>query len=102
MSLQINLLKQQLNIDPGFDLDDDLLSHKLDAAQSWIASYIGVPFDPNEAAQVEAALQLAAHWYEQREAALFGSQGRVIPFGVHELLSPFRLAVTGKEQSDDQ
>ncbi len=93
------LLKAQLNID--HDLDDALLTHKLAAAEEWIGAHIGralTEIDPLPATLTEAALQLAAHWYEQREAAVFGLSGAMIPFGVHELLASHREALTGHVQ----
>jgi uncharacterized phage protein (predicted DNA packaging) len=90
----VALLKSQLNIDHNHD--DDLLAHKLAAAEIWIANYTGVPFDADNAAQTEAALQLAAYWYEQREAAFEGS-AKPIPFGVRDLLESFKDQVTGHE-----
>jgi len=89
----IALLKSQLNLD--HDLDDALLDQKLDAAEQWIASYTGLPFIEGNAMQIEAALMLAAYWYEQREAASFGMTTAPVPFGVRDLLSSFREEVTG-------
>ncbi len=88
----IALLRSQLNLD--HDLDDALLAHKLAAAEIWIANYCGVPFDASNAAQTEVALQLAAYWYEQREAAL-DSRIAPVPFGVRDLLESFKDQVTG-------
>ncbi|MDD9730452.1 head-tail connector protein [Mameliella sp. AT18] len=90
----ITLLKAQLNLD--HDLDDALLLHKLDAAETWAASFIGAALaDPVPAPVTEAVLQLAAHWYENREAVAYGGSGAPIPFGVVELLRPYRDEVTG-------
>jgi hypothetical protein len=88
----VALLKSQLNLDHAYD--DALLSHKLAAAEIWIANYTGVPFDGANAAQVEASLQLASYWYEQREAAFEGSS-KAIPFGVRDLLESYKDQVTG-------
>ena len=90
------LLKEQLNIE--HELDDNLLIHKLAVADEWISNFTGIqinrsdPFTPFSFS--EAALQLAAYWYVQREAV---SDTRLtsIPFGVIELLRPFREEVTG-------
>lgn len=87
------LLKSQLNLD--HNLDDVLLTHKLEAAELWIANFTGVEFDAGNPAMTEAALQLAAYWYEQREAASFGLTTAPVPFGVRDLLSPYRNQVTG-------
>lgn len=94
----LSLLKAQLNIMPDSVLDDELLAHKLRVAEAWIATHTGEPFDSDEPAQVEAALMLAAYWFEQREAASFGTSTALVPFGVYELLAPFRVAVTGHQQ----
>lgn len=89
------LLKAQLNLE--HDLDDALLSHKLAVAEEWIGNFTGTPFadhQPVPASLTEAALQLAAYWYVQREGA---SDMRLtaVPFGVLELLNPYRESVTG-------
>jgi uncharacterized phage protein (predicted DNA packaging) len=88
----VNLLKLQINLD--HDLDDELLAHKLAAAEIWIANHTGIAFDGDNAAMTEAALQLAGYWYECREAANDVSL-RPVPFGVRDLLSSFRDEVTG-------
>ena len=87
----LELLKSQLNLD--HDLDDALLNHKLAAAEVWIVNYTGNAFEA-DAALTEAALQLAAYWYEQRESASDATM-RPVPFGVYELLAPYREQVTG-------
>jgi hypothetical protein len=87
------LLKAQLNITDSND--DALLAHKLEAAEQWVLSFIGDNAATLTAALTEAVLQLAAFWYEQREAASFGVSTAAIPFGVHDLLRPYREAVTG-------
>jgi hypothetical protein len=90
----VNLLKSQLNLE--HDHDDALLAHKLAAAEAWIAQHIGAAFPAEPTADLtEAALQLAAYWYEQREAASFGVSTNTVPFGVYELLQSHREAVTG-------
>ncbi|PZX46353.1 head-tail connector protein [Cereibacter changlensis] len=90
----VALLKAQLNLD--HDLDEALLAHKLAAADAWIAKHTGQPFPEDAPADLtEAALQLAAFWYEQREAASFGLATAPVPFGVYELLQGHRDAVTG-------
>ena len=91
----ISLLKSQLNLD--HDRDDALLDLKLAAAESWIGRYVGSHFEPLRSEMVEAALQLAAYWYEQREAASFATTTAAIPFGVHDLLEGLRRPVTGRQ-----
>lgn len=89
----LSLLKSQLNID--HDLDDALLTHKLNAAENWVRNYTGGAYLSNYSDMVEAVLQLAAYWYEQREAASFGMNTAPVPFGVRDLLRPYRDEVTG-------
>lgn len=92
-STPVSQLKSQLNIE--HDLDDALLAHKLDAAKLWIANYTGSAFAEGNAALTEAALQLAAYWYEQREAVSFEVALKPAPFGVRELLASYKTQVTG-------
>lgn len=85
-----NLLFQHLNLDDGFDAP--LLAHHLEAAEGHIANLIGatalpVPVPP---AITQAVLMLTAFWYENREAAAGGGSPYVVPFGVTELLQPYR------------
>lgn len=89
----LSLLKSHAVVE--HDLDDALLQHKLAAAEQWITNHIGSPFVAGEPAMTEAALQLAAFWYEQREAVGIDVTLRPAPFGVHELLSSFKQQVTG-------
>ena len=91
----LSLLKSQLNIE--HNLDDALLTHKLDVAEEWIGNFVGTPFAdhvPLPVSLTEAALQLASYWYGQREAV---SDVRMlsIPYGVIDLLRPYRESVTG-------
>ena len=46
------------------------------------------------ASLTEAALQLAAYWYVSREAAT-DMRLTAVPFGVLELIAPYRESVTG-------
>lgn len=92
-------LKEQLNImaDLG-TLDDALLGRKIAAAQNHLerllgfgieATYGGAGQDPIPPALVEAVSQLAAHWYETREASS-PTTLQTIPFGVQEIVAEFR------------
>ena len=91
----VSLLKAQLRLDTD-PSEDAYLAHKLAAAEEWIAGHTGAPFpDPAPAPLTEAALQLAAFWYEQREAVWMGLSGAPIPFGVTALLQSYRQECTG-------
>ncbi len=86
-----SLLKLQLNID--FSDDDELLQHKLEAAEAWIGNYIGTPwteFDTVPADLKEGILLLAGHLYENREATLIGVNPYELPFGLLDMIRPYR------------
>jgi uncharacterized phage protein (predicted DNA packaging) len=92
-------LKRHLNI--TFDDDDALLANKLAAAKQAIAGFIGAPLDsttfPEETYPdgipeplCEAVRQLAAHFYENREPVLIGESTNQVPFGIFDLVGPYR------------
>ena len=91
------LLKAQLTLE--HDLDDALLQHKLDVAEEWIGNHIGTSIADhgNPPSLTEAALQLAAYWYVQREGAT-DLRLTAVPFGVLDLIAPYRESVTGHAQ----
>ena len=94
------LLKAQLSMSSEPTYDDELLDHKLSTAQTWVANYIGAPLpDPVPAPITEACIQLAAYWFQQREAVSFGVSMQAVPYGIRELLSPYRVAVTGHDHA---
>ncbi|MBE7183439.1 MAG: phage gp6-like head-tail connector protein [Methylobacterium mesophilicum] len=88
--VSLGALKAQLQID--FDDFDTLLQSKLDAAEAWAENFMGCSIydfgSPLPADIQEAVLQLAAHWYVNREATLVGLNAAMMPFGVISLLSP--------------
>src|SRR5665213_2163141 len=89
--IQLADLKAHLNV--TFDTDDDLITGKIAAAESWIAIFVGAPWpptDPVPGALQEAIRQLAAHLYENREASLVGVTSQDLPFGLLDLLTPYR------------
>jgi hypothetical protein len=88
-------IKAHSNI--AIDADDDLIQSKIDAAEQWIAKFIGSPLDDATAFPdgtpeplKEATRQLVAAWYEQREAVIIGVSADEAPFGVVELIQPYR------------
>ncbi|MBK3745814.1 phage gp6-like head-tail connector protein [Paraburkholderia aspalathi] len=88
-TVTLTLAKAHLNIDHSGD--DELIEHYLEAAESWITDFIGKPFpDPVPASLKQAVLQLAAHFYENREATLIGISAGELPFGVIDLIRPHR------------
>ncbi|WP_066715927.1 MULTISPECIES: head-tail connector protein [Hyphomicrobiales] len=81
-------MKAHLNITD--DNDDSLISGKLDAAQAALEQQLGYviedEFDDVPADLAEAVRQLAAHWYENREASVVGVSVHLLPLGVREII----------------
>jgi hypothetical protein len=89
--IEVADLRAHLNLTT--DTDDALLADKIEAAESWIAAFTGAdwpPDDPVPGALKEAIRQLAAHLYENREASLVGITATELPFGLLDLLAPYR------------
>jgi hypothetical protein len=99
MMISTDDLRRHLNI-TGTD-DDVLLADKILAASEWVSLYTAIPngCDPDDATcsipepVKEAVRQLAAHLYENREASLIGVTSQSLPFGLLDLLMPYRAWV---------
>lgn len=78
-----------------FDLDDQDIAAKLAAATAWVSAYTGIAADAADipAPVLEAVRQLTAHFYQNREAAAVGANAQSLPFGVLDLLAPYRAWV---------
>lgn len=79
--------------DDAPEQDQTALQQKADAAQNHIERLLGYRIvdqfpDETPPALVEAVLQLAAWWFENREAA--SESDRVLPFGVAEIVNEYR------------
>lgn len=95
----VDELKEQLNLTADLGTGDDaLLERKIAAAQDHLerilgfkieATYGGDDQDPIPPALIEATSQLAAHWYENREATT-GAAMMTVPFGVADIVREFR------------
>lgn len=88
-------IKAHLNVTT--DIDDALLPGKIAAAQSQIEGWLGYAIEDEYAAPLivpaslkEAVLQLAAHWYENREATLVGVNAQSLPLGFEDIIANFR------------
>lgn len=98
-------LKEQLNLTDDVGTGDDvLLARKIDAAQGHIERLLGFKIEDTYGGQdqedipaplVEAVLQLAAHWYENREATLVGVTGQELPFGIWPIINEYRVWTFG-------
>lgn len=94
-------LKAHLNV--TVDTDDDLIERKLSAAQQQLERHLGFTFaaefpdaaDDHFPATVptplrEAVCQLAAHYYENREAVLVGVNAQLLPEGMWDVVNNYR------------
>lgn len=89
----LDSLKAHLNVTT--DVDDALIGEKLAAAAEWVSKFTAIPADATDipAPVDEAVRQLAAHLYENREASLVGVTAQSLPFGMLDLLDPYRAWV---------
>jgi hypothetical protein len=95
MALTLDDLKAQTNI--VGTTNDVVLTRLLAAASAHVERLLGYKLDDVEKlpggapADLElAVLQLAADWYENREASLVGVSGHAIPFGVANIINEYR------------
>lgn len=98
----LDQVKAQLN--QTLDLDDALITQKIDGAQNHIERLLGFKIDaatyPDVGgavfpatvppALVECVCQLAAHWYENREAVVVGVNAQALPISVDDVVREFR------------
>lgn len=75
------------------DADDTLIANKIAAAEAWIGQFIGADLSalaPMPEPLKEAARQLVAHLYENREATLVGLSATEVTPGLFDLMAPYR------------
>ena len=95
-TVSLSLAKSYSNI-AGTD-DDELLTLFIDAAETWLANYMGKPlaeFDPVPADLKRAVLMLVSFYYEQREAVAYGIAGQMAPLGVLSIAESYRVSRFG-------
>jgi len=106
MALTVDDLEQHLN---GVLADDrtNVLPRLLAAATAHIERLLGFKvtdtdeFPDGTPADLELAiLQLAADWYENREASLVGVSAQPIPFGVEQIVNEHRRYTFGASNDD--
>lgn len=103
MIVTVPELKEQIGWTDGLGTADDaLMARKIAAAQDHIERLLGFkiettyppvgdpPVSTIPPALVEAVCQLAAHWYENREATLVGVTAQELPFGVWNIVNEYR------------
>lgn len=90
MIITVEDIKRHLNIQ--HNEDDEILSDKLIAATACVENFIGEQiYSPHPEPIKEAIRQLAAHFYENREPVVIGQQAYSLPYGVFDLVGPYRV-----------
>jgi uncharacterized phage protein (predicted DNA packaging) len=89
MSISLEDVKAHLNITNS--ADDNLISDKIAVATTFVETYTGESLGSAPPSPLlEAIKMLAAHLYENREATLAGATTHNLPFGVWDLITPYR------------
>lgn len=94
MIVTVDQAKAHMNI-VGDD-DNDLITSKIEAAESYVNRRLGFVMATEYAADaappdlVEAVLQIIAHWYENREGVLVGVGAQTLPHGVDDIIREHR------------
>ncbi|ESZ76292.1 head-tail connector protein [Mesorhizobium sp. M0317] len=93
----VTLDEQKQFLGVTLDSDDGLISSLIDAAQSHLEQLLGFVISEEYASPlvvpddlVGAVKMLAAHWFENREAAVVGVSAQEIPFGVWDIVKERR------------
>lgn len=97
MIVDLVTVKQQLGV--TLDIDDSMIARKIEAAQNHIERMLGykieekfgsIDQDDIPPSLMEAVCQLAAHWYENREATIVGVSAQNLPLGVQDIIREYR------------
>jgi hypothetical protein len=96
----LDALKSHLNLLDA-DSDDDDLTLKLDASIAFTSQHVGA-LDPETGEPVAltwdtatadlqlAILQLAGHWFENRELVIVGTSANTVPLGYWDIVMQHR------------
>lgn len=96
MALDIDDLKQHSNLVCDSS-EDPVLDRLVKAAQAHVERLLGFAINDEERYPEGAPddlnlaiLQLAAHWYENREASVVGVTAQEVPLGVRDIIREHR------------
>lgn len=95
MNININQLKEQLNIEESYNDDNVILQHQLNVAKEAVERYLGtnaltgyttttIPISIEQ-----ATIMLAAHFYINRNMVAF-AKGEEVPYSFKFLLDPYK------------
>jgi len=100
----VTLAETKAQLNQTLAIDDTIITSKISAAQQHIEqllgfviedTYGGAGQDPIPDALKEAVLQLAAWWYEQREAVNAGTIVSETPFNITDIVREYRSFTYG-------
>lgn len=82
-------MKEHLGVTSS--VDDEMIEGKIDAAQSWIETFLGYSIEEEFTGAVppdliEAVKQQAAHFYENRESVAAGIAMQLSPASVEDVI----------------
>lgn len=93
--IPLSVMKEHLGLTYDQDADDRLIQAKIDAAENHINRLLGyvmrdrfLTLGAVPPVLKEAVFQLAAWWFENREAVT--DMSRELPFGVREIVTEYR------------
>lgn len=95
--LTLEMLKQQCNIDPWFEGDDNYLTLLGDAAEQAVENQLDKSLDDITmerggilpAPLIQAMLLSVAHWYMNRESVTYSNAAK-LPMGYDFLVAPYK------------
>lgn len=95
MTVSLQEVKAHLNLD--HDQDDDLLTAKIAAAETYIDGFLDRKFadyeaddEPVPAIIKQAVMMVAAHLFENREHVLVGVSAQTLPLDALDLIAGYR------------
>lgn len=92
--ISLDELKEQLNIEAGYNEEDAYLGLLITAAEKATENYLNGETPVLDATKPEpdikmAMLLMCCHWYENRSTVSF-AQGYKVPFAFEFLLNPYK------------
>ncbi len=72
------LVKQNIRVDPHYEMEDELIAHYIDTAKEYFYEATGRKFDEEINIHKNVVLLLASHWYENRNIAITENLDRTL------------------------
>ena len=97
MIVTLEEVKEHARID--FDDDDALIESKIRSAQAHLENLLGFKIEERYGGEdqqpvpeplKECVCRLTAHWYDNRHVSAESSDGKILPFGVTDVVNEYR------------